>query len=96
MEEFRPLIADRLALALINRRQVTAQGFTTDTAGAVSLVDTTRRTVVTAYQERKREEVQHPLFKETVPVGLLPHLQARLLARSLRGDMSEYPSLVLR
>jgi len=58
--------------------------------------DATRRTVLTALQERKREEVQHPLLKESVPVGLLPHIQARLLARVLRGDSAEYPALVLR
>jgi CRISPR-associated protein Cas1 len=96
MEEFRSLVADRLVLALINRRQVSARGFTTDAGGAVSMEDGTRRTVLTAYAERKREEVQHPLFGESVPVGLLPHLQARLLARTLRGDLAEYPALVLR
>ncbi len=96
MEEFRPLLADRLVVALINRRQVSAQGFATDPGGAVTMDERTRRTVLTAYQERKREEVQHPLLKETVPVGLLPHLQARLLARVIRGDVPEYPALVLR
>jgi CRISPR-associated protein Cas1 len=96
MEEFRPLVADRLVLALINRRQVSAKGFATDPAGAVSMDDATRRTVLVGWQERKREEVQHPLLKEAVPVGLLPHVQARLLARTLRGDSPEYPALVLR
>jgi CRISPR-associated protein Cas1 len=96
MEEFRALVADRLVLTLINRRQVGAKGFATDPGGAVSMDDATRRTVVAAYQERKREEVRHPVLDETVPVGLLPHLQARLLARTIRGDLTEYPALVLR
>jgi CRISPR-associated protein Cas1 len=96
MEEFRSLVADRLVLAMINRRQVSGQGFVTDAGGAVSMDDGTRRAVLTAYAARKREEVQHPLLKETVPVGLLPHVQARLLARAVRGDVADYPALVLR
>ncbi len=96
MEEFRALVADRLVLSLINRRQVHAKGFHADPGGAVTMDDETRRTVLTAYGQRKREQVQHPLFQEPVLVGLLPHLQARLLARTLRGDLSEYPGLVLR
>jgi CRISPR-associated protein Cas1 len=96
MEEFRALLADRLVLALINRRQVSPKGFTTDPGGSVRMDDATRRTVLVAYQQRKREEVQHPLLKESVPVGLLPHIQARLLARTLRGDLADYPALVLK
>jgi CRISPR-associated protein Cas1 len=96
MEEFRALVADRLVLSLINRRQVHPKGFHADPGGAVTMDDETRRTVLVAYGQRKREQVQHPLFQEPVLVGLLPHLQARLLARTLRGDLSEYPGLVLR
>ncbi len=96
MEEFRTLVADRLALTLINRRQVSPDGFSTDVGGAVSLNEKTRRTVLVAYQERKREQTQHPVIGEQVVVGLLPHVQARLLARTLRGDLPEYPALVLR
>lgn len=96
MEEFRALIADRLVLALINRRQVQPSGFSTAPGGAVSMDDGTRRAVLTAYQQRKREEVQHPLLNETVLIGLLPHVQARLLARAIRGDIAEYPALVLK
>lgn len=96
MEEFRALMADRLVLALINRRQVQAGGFQTDGGGAVIMDDRTRRTVLTAYQERKREPIQHPLLQESVRVGLLPHIQARLLARTIRGDLQDYPALVLR
>lgn len=96
MEEFRTLIADRLAFTMINRRQVRPDGFSTDPGGAVTLDDTTRRTVLKAYQERKREEVRHPVLGESMTVGLLPHVQSRLLARTLRGDLPEYPALVLR
>lgn len=96
MEEFRALTADRLVLAMINRRQVQAGGFAVDAAGGVSMDDKTRRALLVAYQQRKREEVTHPLLEESVPVGLLPHLQARLLARTLRGDLDDYPALVLK
>lgn len=96
MEEFRALLADRLALRLINRRQVQSTGFRQDPAGSVSLDDATRRKILVAYQERKREEVQHPLLGETVRIGFLCQIQARLLARTLRGDLAEYPALVLR
>lgn len=93
---FRTLIADRLTFTLINRRQVSPNGFSTDPGGAVTLDDRTRRTVLKAYQERKRDEVQHPVSGESMTVGLLPHVQSRLLARTLRGDLPEYPALVLR
>lgn len=96
MEEFRTLVADRVALAVINRRQVQPDGFTVDEGGAYSLTDAGRRKVLTAYQERKREEVTHPILEEAMPIGLLPLVQARLLARTLRGDLTDYPALVLR
>src|SRR5262249_10565167 len=87
MEELRSVLADRLALTLINRRQLTAKDFEERPGGAVSLTDTGRRTVVVAYQERKQEEVHHPVANQRMPLGLIPHVQARLLARHLRGDL---------
>ena len=96
LEEFRPLWADRLALSLINLRQIRADGFQTQPGGAVIMDDKTRKAVLAALTQRKREEMQHPLLDEKVNVGLLPHLQARLLARHLRGDMEDYPALVLK
>jgi CRISPR-associated protein Cas1 len=96
VEEFRALLADRLALALINLRQVRGDGFKTQPGGAVVMDDKTRRAVLTALTQRKREEVLHPLLNERVPIGLLPHIQARLLARHLRGDLEDYPALVLK
>ena len=90
MEELRPVIAERLVLTLINRRQITAAHFVTRPGGAVSLTDDGRREVIVAYQKRKQEEVQHPVTEQQVPIGLIPHVQARLLARVLRGDMEDY------
>jgi CRISPR-associated protein Cas1 len=96
MEEFRSLIADRLALALINRQQVKPGGFVCREGGAVIMDDATRKTVLTAYQQRKREEVTHPFLDQKVPVGRLPFLQARVLARHLRGDLETYVPCVLK
>ncbi len=96
MEELRPVLADRVALSLINRRQVTADGFRILENGAVQMDDDTRKTVITTYQERKREELQHPFLGEQVPVGLLTHCQALLLARHLRGDLDAYPAYTWR
>lgn len=91
MEEFRPILADRVALTLLNRRQVGPDDFDFLDGGAVLLKDDTRKTVLTAYQERKREEILHPFLEEKVTVGLLAHVQAQLLARHLRGDLDGYP-----
>jgi CRISPR-associated protein Cas1 len=96
MEEFRPLLTDRLALALINRRQVTEKGFKVRDGGAVWMDDATRRTVITAYQERKQDEVTHPLLRQKSRVGLVPFLQARILARHIRGDIPYYTPCVLK
>lgn len=94
MEELRPFLADRLALSLINRRQVSPGGFTVSESGAVRMDDPTRKAVLVAYQKRKQETILHPFIGEKVTVGLLVHLQARLLARHLRGDLDAYPAFV--
>jgi CRISPR-associated protein Cas1 len=94
MEEFRPVLADRLALALLNRRQLTAPDFAREENGAVTLRDDSRKKVLVAWQERKREEIVHPFLQEKVSWGLVPHLQARLLARHLRGDIDAYPAFI--
>lgn len=91
MEEFRAYVADRLVLSLINRQQVHAAGFRETESGAIVMDDATRKEVLTAYQKRKQEEVLHPFVDERVPVGLLPHVQAMLMARHLRGDLDGYP-----
>ncbi len=96
MEEFRPYLADRLACTLINRGQVRAGGFRKTESGAVIMDDATRKDVITAWQERKREEVEHPFLQERMPIGLAWHNQARLLARHIRGDLEVYPPFVIR
>lgn len=96
MEEFRSILADRLVLALVNRRQLTARDFERHPGGAVLLTDSGRRTVVTAYQQRKQDSVRHRILDRPVPIGLLPHVQARLLARHLRGDIPAYCPFLAR
>lgn len=96
MEEFRPLLADRLVLALINRQQVTADGLVVRDGGAVEMTDKTRRNVVGAYQQRKQEKVQHPVLEQEIRIGDLPFVQARLMARFIRGEETVYPPCVLR
>lgn len=96
MEELRPVLADRLALSLINRQQVRGSGFRTTESGGVLMDDDTRKAVLVAYQKRKQEEVQHPFLGEKASWGLLPHLQAMLLARHLRGDLEAYPPFFWR
>lgn len=90
MEELRSVLADRLALTLINLKQLTKKDFEEREGGAVYLNEGGRKSVVVAYQKRKQDEFTHPLLEEKVPFGLIPHVQARLLARHLRGDMEEY------
>jgi CRISPR-associated protein Cas1 len=96
MEEFRPVIADRLVLSLINRRQLTKKGFTKGANGSVTMNDTTRKTVLEAYQKRKQDEVLHQYINESVPVGLLFFIQATVLARHIRGELDGYPPLFWR
>ena len=94
MEEFRPFFADRLALSLINLCQVQAKGFNKKESGAVWMDDDTRKTVLVAYQKRKQEELEHPFIKEKVKIGLLPYVQAMLMARYIRGDLDCYPPFI--
>jgi CRISPR-associated protein Cas1 len=91
MEEFRPVLADRLALSLVNRRQLRATDFEVRDGGAVMMTDEARKTVLTAWQERKRDERQHLFLEEKAPLGLTPYLQAQMLSRHLRGDLDAYP-----
>ncbi len=91
MEELRPVLADRLALSLVNRRQVSGEGFEASESGAIWMTDKTRKAVLTAWQTRKRDELQHPFLEEKVPLGLVSYAQALLLARRLRGDLDAYP-----
>jgi len=96
MEELRPVLADRVALTVINRRQINPAGFETQPTGAVIMNDAARRTVITEYQKRKQETILHPFLNERITLGLTVHIQARLLARHLRGDLNAYPPFAWR
>jgi CRISPR-associated protein Cas1 len=96
VEELRPVLADRLALSLINRRQISGSGFTTTESGGVTMDDATRKEVLVAWQKRKQEEVKHHFIDEQIPLGLFPHIQSVLLARHLRGDLDGYAAVMWR
>ncbi len=96
MEELRPVLADRVALSLVNRRQVRPSGFVKSESGAVLMNDKTRKTVLVAYQKRKQETLRHPFLEQKLEVGMLAHAQALLLARHLRGDLEGYPPYLWR
>lgn len=90
MEELRPILADRLTVTLVNRGQLEEDDFVIRDGGAVHLSDEARKRVIVAYQKRKSDEVQHPALNRQLPFGLVAHVQARLLARLLRGDLHSY------
>jgi CRISPR-associated protein Cas1 len=96
MEEFRPYLVDRLALTMINLKQIQASGFQQTESGAITMDDATRKTVLVEYQKRKQEEIKHPYLGEDVAIGLLPHIQAVLLSRYLRGELDNYPAFISR
>jgi len=91
MEELRPVFADRLALSLVNLKQISGKGFSLKESGGILMDEETRKTVLKTWQERKKEELLHPFLKERIPFGLIPHVQSMLLARFLRGDLDAYP-----
>ena len=96
MEEFRPMLADRLVLTLVNRRQIQPDDFDIREGGAVEIKEKARRVIVTAWQERKQESIVHPLLGQETTVGLLMHHQARILARTLRGELENYVPCCLK
>jgi len=91
MEEFRPYVADRLVLSLINLGQVKSDGFEKMGGGSIVMSDDTRKTLLTTYQKRKQDVIAHPFLQKKMPLGLLFHTQALLLARYIRGDLDGYP-----
>jgi CRISPR-associated protein Cas1 len=91
MEELRPVMADRLALMLINRQMLGEKHFTTEASGGVYLNDEGRKIALNAWQSRKRENLTHPYLGEKLQWGLVPYVQALLLARYIRGDIDSYP-----
>jgi len=96
MEELRPYLADRMALTLINSRQVSEDGFEIRESGAVLMDEATRKTVITAWHKRKQEDTTHPYLGEKIKIGLVPYAQALLLARHIRGDLDGYPPFFTR
>ncbi|HBC89779.1 MAG TPA: subtype I-C CRISPR-associated endonuclease Cas1 [Lentisphaeria bacterium] len=94
MEELRPFFADRLVLSLINLQRVNGTGFRKMEGGAVVMDDATRKEVLMAYQERKKDELTHPFIDEKINVGLIPYVQAMLFARFIRGDLDSYPPFI--
>ncbi len=96
MEELRPVVADRLVLNVVNRGQIQPEDFEMRPGGGVLLKEEPRKAFLVAYQKRKQEEVMHPIVGGKVPLGLLCHVQARLLARHLRGDVPQYAPFILR
>lgn len=96
VEEFRAAWADRFILTLLNRKQLSMKDFITEASGAVRLNDDARKRVLSAYQERKQIDITHPYLREPVPIGLLPHCQAMLMARHIRGDTQYYPPYLVK
>lgn len=96
MEEFRAYIADRVALNLINLKQVNKNDFEIRETGEIRINDKGRKEVLVAYQKKKDEVIEHPFLGEKTTVGLLPHIQAMLLARYIRGDINEYPPFYIK
>lgn len=96
MEEYRTCIADRLALTLVNRAQLDRAMFAQSEVGGVTMSEEGRKIILMAYQKRKQEEIFHPFLNEKINIGLLPHIQAQLLARHLRGDLEQYPPFFWR
>jgi CRISPR-associated protein Cas1 len=96
MEELRAYLVDRLALTLINRRQICGSGFFRVDSSGITMNDSTRKTVLTAYQERKQEEILHPFLGERIKIGLIPYVQSLLFARFIRGDLEAYPPFLAK
>ncbi len=91
MEHLRPLVADRLVLTLLNNQQLRPDDFVHTDSGAVELKDDARKLVLKAHQERKGQVIQHPILDQEITWGVLPQVEARLLARTLRGDLTDFP-----
>lgn len=96
IEELRPVMADRFVIGLINKRIFQKEDFETSESGAVSLKESSRKRFFSEWQKKKSEEVQHPFLKEKIPWGLIPYVQASLLAKFIRGDLDDYPVFLWR
>ena len=91
IEEFRAVLADRFVLSLINKKIISGKGFVQKENGAVLMNEELRKKILTEWQNKKKESITHPFLKEKVEWGMVPYVQAMLLARYLRGDLDGYP-----
>ena len=96
MEELRAYLADRLVLSLINRKQISSKGFVEHGDNGIVMDEDIRKEVLLAWQKRKKETIIHPYLNESVPIGLIPYIQAMLLARFLRNDLDNYPVFLMK
>ena len=96
MEELRAYLGDRLVLSMINRKQITKKDFIRQSDDSFVMTDNCRKELLNSWQKRKKEMIEHPYLKEKIPIGLLPYVQAMLLARFLREDLDDYPVFLMR
>ena len=96
MEELRAYLGDRLVLSLINRRQITIKNFIKQGDEGIIMTDSGRKTILSAWQNRKKEQIAHPYLNEKVSIGLLPYIQSMLLARFIRKDIDDYPVFLIK
>ena len=96
MEELRAYLGDRLVLSLINRRQISERDFLRQGDESVLMTDDCRKLLLTSWQARKKELITHPYLNEKIPIGLLPYVQAMLLARFIRGEIDDYPVFLIK
>ena len=96
MEELRAYLGDRLILSLINRKQITIKDFVKQGDESIVMTDSERKTILTAWQSRKKETITHPYLNEKVSIGLLPYIQSMLLARFIRKDIDDYPVFLIQ
>ena len=96
MEEFRAYLGDRFVLSLINKRQISPKDFLTQGDNGIIMTDNGRKVFLTAWQNRKRETIIHPYLNEKVEIGLLPYVQAMMLARYIRNDIDNYPVFIVK
>ncbi len=96
MEELRAYLGDRLVLSMINRKQVGKQDFIRQGDDALQMTDSCKKEIISSWQKRKKEIIEHPYLKEKIPLGLLPYSQAMLLSRFMRGDIDDYPVFLMK
>ena len=96
MEELRAYLGDRLVLSLINRKQISIKDFVKQGDDGIVMTDSARKTILSAWQNRKKEQITHPYLNEKVSIGLLPYIQSMLLSRFIRKDIDDYPVFLIK